>query len=109
MNFPPKKGIVELSAEQAYEEAGYGPDDMDIVQAYDTMAPSELWELEKLGFCKKGMARELLRDGYFDLTGKLPVNTDGGLCPEVIHWVQPELHRLPKLRCSYEEKPGSDR
>jgi acetyl-CoA acetyltransferase len=79
LKFPPEKGIVELSAEQAYEEAGYGAEDMDVVQAYDTMAPSEVWDLEKLGFCREGESRHLLREGYFDLEGKVPVNTDGGL------------------------------
>jgi acetyl-CoA acetyltransferase len=52
---------------------------MDVVQAYDTMSSGELWDLEELGFCDKGEAPRLLRDGYFDLSGKLPVNTDGGL------------------------------
>jgi len=70
---------VSISADQAWEMSGYGPKDMDVVQAYDTMAPGELWDLEKLGFCSKGEAPRLLREGYFDLSGKLPVNTDGGL------------------------------
>jgi acetyl-CoA acetyltransferase len=64
---------------QAWEMSGYGPKDMDVVQAYDTMSPGELWDLEKMGFCAKGEAPRLLREGYFDLNGKLPVNTDGGL------------------------------
>ena len=71
--------LVEISAMQAYEEAGYGPEDMDVVQAYDTMSPGELWDLEKMGFYKKGEAPKLLREGHFNLDGKLPVNTDGGL------------------------------
>jgi len=70
---------VMLSANQAYDMAGYGPEDMDVVQAYDTMSPGELWDLELLGFCKKGEAPGLLRDGHFNLEGQLPVNTDGGL------------------------------
>ena len=70
---------VEISVEKAWEESGYGPGDMDVVQAYDTMASSELWDLEKMGFCQRGEAPRLLREGVFDITGKLPVNTDGGL------------------------------
>jgi len=70
---------VEVSAEQAWEESGFGPEDMDLVEAYDTMAPGELWDLERLGLCDKGEAARLLREGVFDLNGKLPVNTDGGL------------------------------
>jgi acetyl-CoA acetyltransferase len=79
VKFPPPFDIVEFSAKQAYEISGYGPEDMDVVQAYDTMAPSELWNLEKLGFCKKGGVLKLLSDGDLEIHGKLPVNTDGGL------------------------------
>jgi len=79
LKFPAAKGLVELSAEQAYEITGYGPDDMDVVQAYDTMAPAELWDIEKMGFCKTGEAPRLLKDGVFDIDGRIPVNTDGGL------------------------------
>ena len=70
---------IEVSMKQAKEMSGYGPKEMHVVQAYDTMAPGELWDLEKMGFCGKGEAPRLLREGYFDLNGKLPVNTDGGL------------------------------
>lgn len=70
---------IGISMKQAWEMSGYGPKDMDVVQAYDTMSPGELWDLEKMGFCAKGEAPRLLREGYFDLSGKLPVNTDGGL------------------------------
>lgn len=70
---------VEISSRQAWESAGCGPEDVDVVQAYDTMAPAELWDIEELGLCRKGEAPRLLREGQLDITGKLPVNTDGGL------------------------------
>jgi acetyl-CoA acetyltransferase len=54
LKFPPPLDIVEFSAKQAYEISGYGPEDIDVVQAYDTVAPAELWDIEKLGFCKNG-------------------------------------------------------
>lgn len=79
LKYPPAMNLTELSAKQAYEIAGCGPEDIDVVQAYDTMAPAELWDLEELGFCKTGEAPRLLREGVFDLNGKLPVNTDGGM------------------------------
>ncbi|MBW1914963.1 MAG: thiolase family protein [Deltaproteobacteria bacterium] len=79
LKYPPSLDLVEFSARQAYEISGYGPEDMNVVQAYDTVAASELWNLEKLGFCKKGEAPELLRDGALNINGNLPVNTDGGL------------------------------
>jgi len=70
---------IEISVKQAWEMSGYGPEDMDLVQAYDTMSPGELWDLEKMGFCREGEAPHLLKEGVFDLEGRLPVNTDGGL------------------------------
>lgn len=79
VKFPPEENLVELSARQAYEVSGLGPEDMDVVQAYDTVSPSELWDLEELGFCGHGEAPRLLREGAFDLNGRIPVNTDGGL------------------------------
>jgi acetyl-CoA acetyltransferase len=79
LKFPPELDIVELSAKRAFEMAGCGPGDIDLVQAYDTVAPSELWNLEKLGFCGKGEAVKLLREGELEINGRLPVNTDGGM------------------------------
>ena len=79
LKFKPKLGIIELSVKQAYELAGNGPEDMDLIQAYDTMSPAELWDIEKMGFCQTGEVPGLLREGAFDIGGKLPVNTDGGL------------------------------
>ncbi len=79
VKYPPETNYVEISARQAYEQAGYGPEDMDLIQVYDAMSPAELWDIEQLGFCKAGEAHHLMRDGFFDLDGKLPSNTDGGL------------------------------
>lgn len=79
LKFSPEEGIVELSARQAYELAGIGPEDIDLVQAYDTVAPAELWDIEKLGFCGRGEAPRYLREGKFEINGEIPLNTDGGL------------------------------
>jgi acetyl-CoA acetyltransferase len=70
---------ITLCMEQAWRMSGLGPGDIDVLQAYDTMSAGELWDIEKMGFCGKGEAPGLLRDGHFDIGGKLPVNTDGGL------------------------------
>jgi acetyl-CoA acetyltransferase len=79
IQYPSSENLVGLSARMAYESAGAGPGDIDILQAYDTVAPGELWDIEELGFCRHGEAPALLRGGAFNLNGKLPVNTDGGL------------------------------
>lgn len=78
-HYRPEEGFVELSANEAYNAAGVGPEDIDVIQAYDSMAAGELWDLEKLGFCKHGEAAKLLAEGYFDIGGKKPSNTDGGI------------------------------
>lgn len=70
---------TEIGARQAYEISGYGPEDMDVAQVYDTMSPCEIWNTEDLGFCKKGEAGHLLEEGVFDINGRIPINTDGGL------------------------------
>ncbi|MBI4284646.1 MAG: thiolase family protein [Chloroflexi bacterium] len=79
IKFPPAVGMVELSVRQAWELSGYGHEDMDVIQVYDAMSPGELWDIEKLGFCRPGQAPRLLREGVFDIGSRLPVNTDGGL------------------------------
>ncbi|WP_161486111.1 thiolase family protein [Desulfotomaculum copahuensis] len=79
LKYPPIMNLTQLSAKQAYEAAGLGPEDIDVAQVYDAVAPGELWDLEELGLCGEGEAPRLLKAGVFDLNGKLPVNTDGGL------------------------------
>jgi acetyl-CoA acetyltransferase len=70
---------VELAAKQIWEASGYGPEDMDVIQVHDAFSPAFLWNVEKCGFCKRGEAPRLLKEGYFELKGKLPANTDGGI------------------------------
>jgi acetyl-CoA acetyltransferase len=70
---------VELAAKQTWEASGYGPEDMNVIQVYDPFSPEFLWNVEKCGFCKRGEAPRLLNEGYFDISGKLPANTDGGI------------------------------
>lgn len=79
MIHPPKQSYHELAAKQAYEYAGVGPEDIDVMQAYDSMAVAMIWDLEAMGFARSGEAAGLLRDGYFEIDGKLPVNLDGGI------------------------------
>jgi acetyl-CoA acetyltransferase len=66
-------------AGEAYEAAGIGPDEIDLAEVHDAMAPGELIRLTKLGLCQPEEAAALVEKGHFDLTGELPVNTSGGL------------------------------
>jgi acetyl-CoA acyltransferase len=79
-----RKGIFEINsvraaAEKAYEEAGIGPDDLDILEVHDAAAPSEMDHLDSLGICPVDRGYRELVDGRYDLEGELPVNTSGGL------------------------------
>ncbi len=63
----------------AYEMAGLGPEDVDVVQLQDTDAGAEVIHMAENGFCKDGEQEALLADGATEIGGTLPVNTDGGL------------------------------
>ena len=68
-----------LAARAAYEEAGLGPADLDVVECQDTDAARELLSYEELGLCPKGDAGKWLAEGVTRLGGRLPVNPSGGL------------------------------
>ncbi|ELY51495.1 thiolase [Natronococcus jeotgali DSM 18795] len=67
------------AGEDAYEEAGIGPEELDFAEVHDCFAIAELLAYEDLGFCERGEAGRLLREGVTDPDGELPTNTSGGL------------------------------
>jgi acetyl-CoA C-acetyltransferase len=78
MDFLGWKPTVAAAAD-AFDMAGVGPDDVDVAQVHDCFSLTELLSYEDLGFIEKGSAKEHIADGTFELDGRLPVNTDGGL------------------------------
>ena len=68
-----------LAAAAAFEEAGIGPDELDVVECQDTDAARELLSYEELGLCAPGGSAALLDEGATALGGRLPVNPSGGL------------------------------
>jgi len=68
-----------LAATDAYEVAGLGPRDLDVVECQDTDAARELMSYEELGLCPAGGAAEMLEAGVTSVGGRLPVNPSGGL------------------------------
>jgi acetyl-CoA acetyltransferase len=68
-----------LAATDAYEEAGVGPEDLDVVECQDTDAARELLSYEELGLCPKGDAGKWITEGVTRLGGRLPANPSGGL------------------------------
>ncbi|MEO1237937.1 MAG: thiolase family protein [Planctomycetota bacterium] len=71
--------ITYHSARDAYEEAGIGPEDVDLVELHDAFTIAELVYYEALGLCKKGDAAGYLRDGRSTYGGDTVVNPSGGL------------------------------
>jgi acetyl-CoA acetyltransferase len=71
---------LTLTAEEAYEQSGIGPEDIDAAEVHDAMSPIELVSCEDLGFCKKGEGIRLLKEGRTKISGDIPINTSGGLC-----------------------------
>ena len=67
------------AARSAYAMARVSPDEVDVATAHDCFTIAELMAYEDLGFCKKGEAAKMIREGQTEIGGKIPVNLDGGL------------------------------
>ena len=67
------------AAQKAYEMAGIGPKDLDLVELHDAFASEEIVHYEDLGLCPRGEGLDLLRSGATALGGRIPVNPSGGL------------------------------
>jgi acetyl-CoA acetyltransferase len=76
---PGEPGVTTRMAKKAYEMAGLGPDDIDVIELHDASAPAELMEYEELGLCKVGEGGKLIEEGTTAIDGKIPVNPSGGL------------------------------
>jgi acetyl-CoA C-acetyltransferase len=79
-----KKDITRFEAtiaagRRAYEMAGIGPEDVDVVEVHDCFTIAEIIAIEDLGFCKKGQGGPFTYEGMTAIGGKIPVNTSGGL------------------------------
>ena len=67
------------AARTAFGRAGVGPADIDVAEIYDSFTITLVIELESMGFFEKGEAGRAALEGAFDLGGRLPCNTHGGL------------------------------
>ena len=67
------------AAEEAYNKAGLGPEDIDLAEVHDCFTITELLHYESLGFCRKGEAVKLLKEKQTQLGGKVPFSVSGGL------------------------------
>ncbi len=68
------------ASKAAYERAGVGPEDVDVIQLQDTDAGAEVIHMaEKTGSAPTVNRKKLIADGATEIAGTMPINTDGGL------------------------------
>ncbi|MYZ46361.1 thiolase family protein [Propylenella binzhouense] len=71
--------ITVRGAAEAYEEAGLGPEDIDVAEVHDAFSIAELIYYDAFGFSKKGEAGALIDSGATEIGGRVAVNPSGGL------------------------------
>jgi acetyl-CoA acyltransferase len=71
--------LGERLSKKAYETAGVGPDDINVLEVHDATAFGELRAIEGLGFCPIGQGGPFSESGATRIGGKIPVNPSGGL------------------------------
>jgi acetyl-CoA acetyltransferase len=76
---PDVNTCTRLAAAKAYEMAGIGPEDLDLVELHDCFATAEILHYENLGLCGEGEAGRLIDEGETAHGGRIPVNVSGGL------------------------------
>lgn len=76
---PDVNSCTRRAAQEAYDRAGVGPDDVDLVELHDCFATAEILHYENLGLCGDGEAGKLIDEGQTALGGRIPVNVSGGL------------------------------
>jgi acetyl-CoA acetyltransferase len=72
-------GMTQAAAGQVYEQAGIGPEDIDVLELHDCFAQNELLSYEALGLCAVGEAERFVNDGDNTYGGRYVTNPSGGL------------------------------
>jgi acetyl-CoA acetyltransferase len=92
------EGSVAL-ARRLFGSSGFDRDDIDVAMIYDAFSPILLMQLEALGFCGPGEAKDFVAEGNLGPAGTLPCNTNGGLIGEgYIHGLNLVLEGTRQLR-----------
>jgi acetyl-CoA acetyltransferase len=76
---PDVNTLTRNAAKQAYEQAGVGPEDLDLVELHDCFATAELVHYDNLMLCPEGGAVDFFQSGAPFRDGRMPVNVSGGL------------------------------
>ncbi len=67
------------AASEAYEQSGYGPEEIDFAEVHDCFTIAEIMRVEGMGFCQKGEMIRWIEEGTIEIGGKKPINPSGGL------------------------------
>ncbi|OCC23545.1 lipid-transfer protein [Croceicoccus estronivorus] len=85
--------------ERLWADSGLTQNDIDVAMIYENFSPVVFLTLEGHGFCKRGEAKDFIKDGHIGLSGSLPVNTNGGLLGEgYIHGMNNILEGVRQVR-----------
>jgi acetyl-CoA acetyltransferase len=92
---------MRIVGDQLWAQAGLTPDDIDVAVLYDHFTPFVLVQLEELGFCGRGEARDFIADGALELGGRLPLNPHGGQLGEAyIHGMNGIAEAVRQVRAT---------
>ena len=94
------------ASKAAFEMAGVGPEDIDVAQLQDTESGAEIMHMSENGFCEDGEQEKWLAEGYTEIDGKLPVNTDGGCIANGEPMGRQGCGRSMRSRCSCAARPA---
>ena len=82
--FAPSQALEQVdgptvdASKAAFELAGVGPGDIDVMQLQDTESGAEIMHMAENGFCEHGEQEQLIQSGATHIGGRMPINTDGG-------------------------------
>ena len=99
--YRPELGLPEMGlvGRQLWQQSGLAPADIQTAVLYDHFTPFTLIQLEELGFCGKGEAKDFIADGAVEVGGRLPINTHGGQLGEAyIHGMNGIAEGVRQLR-----------
>jgi acetyl-CoA acetyltransferase len=101
-HYRPDLSVMESSAVLArrlFDDAGFRRDEIDLAMIYDAFSPILFMQLEALGFCGPGEAKDFVGDGNLAPDGSLPCNTNGGLIGEgYIHGLNMVTEAVRQIR-----------
>lgn len=99
--YRPELGLPEMGVvgRQLWAQSGLSPADIQTAVLYDHFTPFTLIQLEELGFCGRGEAKDFVADGAIEVGGRLPINTHGGQLGEAyIHGMNGIAEGVRQLR-----------